>query len=65
MVEGFGRILKGSGRGPERTEAARPVIAGLVTEEVVAGVFRDGLDGSVSGGGVGGNIFLFTGGSDC
>ena len=66
VADGFGRRVKGSGLRPAFTDAARPVIAGL-DEGADPDVepLAVGLDGSASGGGVGGNIFLLTGGSDC
>ena len=40
-------------------------MAGLAAGGLVAELLSGGRDGSASGGGVGGNTFLFTGGSDC
>ena len=66
LVDGLGRRLNGSGRWPALTEAARPVMTGLRWMGLLsAEPAGSGLDRSASGGGVGGNIFLLTGGSDC
>ena len=63
------RMLRRSGRGPERTEFARDDMDGGFVAAAAAGdvlvVVSWGRMGSASGGGVGGNMLRLTGGADC
>ena len=58
-------MLRRSGRGPDLTDLARADIGGGLVVGEVSIVASCGRTGSVSGGGVGGNIFRLTGGADC
>ena len=57
-------MLRRSGRGPDFTELARADIGGGLTAGEVFIVASCGRTGSVSGGGVGGNMLRLTGGAD-